>query len=190
MVDDSALQDWFRREVLPLERSVTRYIKRNWRVAADVQDLRQEIYERALIGARSELPRHTGHYLRAVARNHLINRARRAKVVSFELVGDMTMFDARFDPFSAERHLSARDELRRAEAGLARLPPRCREVVRLRKVEGHSTRETAERLGISVDTVEKQLTQGMRALVDFMLGGTGKISRPQVLRRGLGRRSG
>jgi len=53
----------------------------------------------------------------------------------------------------------------------------------LRKVEGLSTRETADRLGITVDTVEKHITQGMRALVDFMLGGPGKISRPTFGRR-------
>ena len=63
------------------------------------------------------------------------------------------------------------------QAGLDRLPPRCREVVRLRKIEGLSTRETAERLGVGIDTVEQQTVHGMRALVDFMLGGTGKIQR-------------
>lgn len=189
MVDDAALNAWFCREVLPLEATLTQFIRRNWRVVADVVDLRQEIYERALVGARAELPKHTKPYLYAVARNHLINRARRAQVVSFELVADMATLEHDFDRFSTERQLSARDELRRAEAGLNRLPPRCREVVRLRKVEGFSTRETAEQLGISVDTVEKQMTQGMRALVDFMLGGTGKISRPPVLRRHLRSRS-
>jgi RNA polymerase sigma-70 factor (ECF subfamily) len=56
-------------------------------------------------------------------------------------------------------------------------------VIWLRKVEGLSTRETAERLGIGLDTVEKQITQGMRALVDFMLGGDGKIRRPLYARR-------
>jgi RNA polymerase sigma factor (sigma-70 family) len=183
MVDDDVLEEWFRNEVLPLERAITNYIRRNWRMTADVTDLRQEIYERALIGARSELPRHTERYLRVIARNHLINRARREKVISFELVGDMTTVNYELDVFATERHLSARDELRRAEAGLNRLPPRCREVVRLRKVEGLSTKEAAERLGISTDTVEKQLTQGMRALVDFMLGGTGKIRRPPKVRR-------
>src|SRR3546814_10916879 len=72
--------------------------------------------------------------------------------------------------FSAERHLEARDDLRRTQEGLERLPPRCREVVTLRKIEGYSTRETADQLGVGIDTVEKQLTLGMRALVDFLLG--------------------
>jgi RNA polymerase sigma-70 factor (ECF subfamily) len=79
--------------------------------------------------------------------------------------------------------LTAREELRRTQLGLDQLPPRCRQVIWLHKVEGLSTRETAERLGISLDTVEKQITQGMRALADFMIGGSGKIRRPFYARR-------
>jgi RNA polymerase sigma-70 factor (ECF subfamily) len=180
MVDDAVLKAWFCDEVLPLERMLTQFIRRNWRTASDVTDLRQDVYERVLVGARAGLPQNTRQYLFTVARNHLINCAKRGQVVSFELVADMSVMDHRFETYSADHYLSARDELRRAEAGVRNLPPRCREVVLLRKLEGLSTRETAERLGISVHTVEKQLTQGIRALTDFMLGGRGKILRRRV----------
>lgn len=186
MVDEAALNAWFCREVLPLERALTGFIRRNWRVDADVTDLRQDIYERALTGARAGIPTHTRHYLFTVARNHLINRARRGQVVSIELVADMGSLELEFDRFGTDEQLSAREELRRTQQGLDRLPPRCREVVWLRKVEGLSTRETAERLGISVHTVEKQITQGMRALVDYMIGGDGKIRRSFTVRRSSG----
>jgi RNA polymerase sigma factor (sigma-70 family) len=184
MVDEAALNAWFCEEVLPLERALTSFIQRNWRTASDVKDLRQDIYERALAGARAELPTHTRQYLFTVARNHLINGAKRAQVVSIELVADMSLLESELEEFGTERHLDARDELRRAQLGLDQLPPRCREVVWLRKVEGLTTRETADRLGVGIDTVEKQITQGMRALVDFMLGGSGKIRRPIYGRRG------
>lgn len=145
-------------------------------------DLRQEVYELTLNGARNGLPQRVDRYVYAVARNLLINRAKRAKIVSFDLVADLEDLNQGFDMFAAERHMQARDELRRAEAGMAALPPRCREVVRLRKVEGLSTREAAERLGVGIDTIEQQLTMGMRALVDFMLGGSGKIRRRRFTR--------
>jgi RNA polymerase sigma factor (sigma-70 family) len=177
MVDDKALSGWFCDAILSREPSLMRFIRRNWRDAAEAADLRQEIYERVLTGARRELPRNAGHYLFAVARNHLINRAKRAQIVSFDLVADMSAIGNGADLQATERHVSARDELRRVQAGLDLLPPRCREVVRLRKVEGLSTRETAERLGVGIDTVEKQLTLGVRAITDFVLGGTGKIHR-------------
>jgi RNA polymerase sigma-70 factor (ECF subfamily) len=183
MVKDADLNIWFCREVLPLEAALTRFIRRNWRSASDVTDLRQDIYERALNGARAELPGNTAAYLFTVARNHLINTAKRARIVSFDLVADLESIDVEADLLATERHLSARDELRRAQAGLDNLPSRCREVVQLRKVEGLSTREVADRLGVGIDTVEKQTTLGMRALVDFMLGGSGRIDRAPPARR-------
>jgi len=142
----------------------------------DVIDIRQEIYERVLIGAREALPHHASGYLYTVARNHLSNRARREKIVSFEIVADL---DAELPGrhFEPESGLIARDELRRVLRGLEQLPPRCREVVQLRKIECLSTREVSDRMGISVDTVEKQLTLGVRALTDFLLGGSGKVQR-------------
>ena len=175
--DEKALNRWFCEEVIPLERSLLRFIRRNWRVESDIVDLRQEIYERALNGARPGLPQHTAAFVFTIARNHLINRAKQARIVSFEMVADLEAIEIAPDMLATDRHLTARDELRRAQAGLARLPQRCREVVRLRKVEGLSTREVAERMGIGIDTVERQTTLGMRALVDFMLGGTGKVVR-------------
>jgi RNA polymerase sigma-70 factor (ECF subfamily) len=49
--------------------------------------------------------------------------------------------------------------------------------VRLRKIEGLNVRETAEKLGIGKDAVNHQLSMGMKALADHMLGGSGKIVR-------------
>lgn len=154
-----------------------RFIRRNWRNADEVGDIRQDIYVSVLRGASRELPDNAGAYLFKVARNALISRSRRAKLVSFELMAaaDSQRWGA-FE-FEADDNLHARAELRRAEEGLKQLPPKCREIVRLRKVEGFSTQETAIHLGISIHTVERQLTLGMRALTDFMLGGTGKIQR-------------
>lgn len=183
MIDDASLNAWFCREVLPLEEALTRFIHRNWRVADDVIDFRQEVYGLTLAGARKALPQNAGHYVYTIARNLLINRTKRSRIVSFELVADLEGLDGGHDLFAAERHLDARDELRRVLKGMDALPPRCREVVRLRKVEGLTTREAADRLGVSIATIEQQLTLGMRALVDFMLGGSGKVRRPHFVRR-------
>jgi RNA polymerase sigma factor (sigma-70 family) len=176
MVDDQALKEWFCREVLPLERALAAFIRRNWRDAADVVDLRQDIYERVLQGARHGLPTQAGQFVYTVARNHLINRAKRARIVSFDVVADLDAISGN-DVLDPERQLLAREELRRIQFGLEQLPPRCREVVLLRKIRGLSTRQTADELGIGIDTVEKQMTLGMRALANFMLGGSGKVQR-------------
>lgn len=177
MVDSETLKTWFFREVLPLEPALMRFLRRRWRNPAELVDLRQDIYARVYDAARDGLPLQTKAFLFATARNHLINRAKRARVISFELVADLEALSVAVDAITPDRHATAREELNRVQAGLARLPPRCREVIVLRKIEGLSQREVAARMGIGEDTVERQMVQGMRALVDFMLGGTGRIRR-------------
>lgn len=189
MVDDEALDQWFCREVLPLEPSLTRFIRRNWRVADDVMDLRHDVYEFAFAGARKELPVNTQQYLFTVARNHLINSAKRARIVSFEHVADLETVAGDIDILQAERHLTARDSLRRALAGLEKLSPRVREIVELRKIEGLTPQETADRLHIGKDAVNGQLVIGMKALANHMLGGSGRIVRPRYGARARGKPS-
>lgn len=183
-VDDNELKDWFCNEVLPLEAGLTRYLARACRDTETANDLRQDVYEAVLNGARTGLPRNTSAYVFAIARNLVINRARRQRVVAIDLVADMAQFDgAQVDLAATERHLDARAALRLAQKGFDRLPPRCREVVRLRKVEGLSTKEAAARMGVSVDTIERQLVMGVRAMADVMLGGAGRLQRGQDSRR-------
>lgn len=177
MLDDATLRAWFCHEVLPLEPALMRFIHRHWRIRADAVDLRQDIYERILIGAARELPRQVAPYVFTTARNHLINKAKQPQVISLYQVSDLEAEAADADHFTPERVSSAREEIQRVQAGLDNLPARCREVIWLRKVEGLSTREVATRMGVGIDTVEQQTTRGLRALVDFMLGGSGRVQR-------------
>lgn len=182
MVDDEELNAWFVREVLPLERALTSYVRRNWRVPEDVFELRQDIYENALIGARRALPQNTRAYVYTIARNHLINQAKRARIVPIETIADLDTVPRDIDMFETERALTARDELRRAKEGMDKLPPKCREVVILHKVDGLTDREAADVLGVSVETVRRQVKLGMKALIDHMLGGSGRIERKNYRR--------
>lgn len=50
------------------------------------------------------------------------------------------------------------------QQAIERLPERCREVFCLSKLEGLSNKEIAERLGISVKTVENQMTTALKRL--------------------------
>ena len=177
MVDEETLKAWFLEEIFPLEEALTRFIQRNWRNDSDVPDLRQDVYARLYSSAREVLPSRPKPFLFAIARNHLINCAKRSRIVSIEHFADLDSMDVAIDCVTPDRHETARAELSRVQAGLDRLPARCREAVMLRKIEGLSIREAADRMGVGVDTIERQLVLGMRALTDFMLGGTGKIRR-------------
>lgn len=167
-----AVDRWFVEQVLPLEPALVRLLRRHWRRADDVPDLRQEVYTRVYEGAaRDGLPDATAAYVFRTARNLLIDQARRARVVSFDLVAELEELpEAPRDEWSPERVAAARAELRLLERALEALPPRCREVVSLRRIEGMSQKDIAARLGIAEGTVEKHVTLGMRALAESLAG--------------------
>lgn len=176
-MDVQAVDDWFVREVLPLEAVLMRFLRRHWHDETELQDLRQEVYSRVYEAARRGLPAQTQPFLLTSARNLLIDHVRRSRIVPIEVMADMDAIGHPADHVTPDRHVSARDELHRLQAGLERLPARCRRVVELRKIEGLSQKEVAATMGIGEDTVERQTMLGLRALADFMLGGSGHIRR-------------
>ena len=174
----SALDEWFISHVLPLEGLIHAFLRRHGHDDSEIPDLRQEAYTRVYEAARKGLPVQAKPFVMTTVRNLLIDRIRRSRIVSIEAMADVEQVVAQADEVTPERHLGARDELRRLQLGLQKLPIKCRQIVELRKIYGLSQREVATRLGITEDTVERQTLLGMRALADFMLGGTGKIQRP------------
>ncbi len=174
----TVLDDWFVAAVLPLEPTLMRLLRRYWRQSDELQDIRQDIYIRIYeTAARDGLPAHTPAYVFTCARNLLIDRARRSQVVSIETVAELeAMPGLPYDDFTPEHLTSSRQQLRLLQIALDNLPPRCREVVVLRKVDGLSQKEIAERLGIAEGTVEKHITVGMLAMAEGLLAQGGDLS--------------
>jgi RNA polymerase sigma factor (sigma-70 family) len=164
------LQEWFIREVLPLEAALMQFLRGGWRSKSDTEDLCQDVYVRVCEAARKEIPRPVKPFVFAVARNHLINRVRRDQIVSIEVVADLDTLGIAVDEPGPDRSVMARQELKKLQIALDRLPRRCREAVVLRKIDGLSYREIAARMGISEDTVSEYLSSGMVALADLLHG--------------------
>lgn len=177
MAEMQDVDRWFAEEVLPLEPALMHFLRKNWRNEADWVDLRQELYVRLYESAQTGLPTQTQAFVFRAARNLLINHVRRSRIVSIEAVADLDALNLAVETITPEQEASAHDEIRQLQEGLDRLPPRCREAVVLRRIEGLSQRECAARMGVGEDTVEKHMMYGMRALVDYMLGGSGRVQR-------------
>ena len=173
---ERSIDDWFMQDVLPLEPMLTRFLQRNWRNEAEISDLRQEAYARVYEAASRGLPLQTKPFLFQTARNLMIDRLRKQNVVSLETMAEFDWLNVSDDKPSSEAYVAARQELRLLQAALDDLPPRCRQIVVLRKVEGLSQKEVARKMGVAVDTVENQVAKGMRLLAQAMSGRRGAVT--------------
>ncbi len=175
---ESDVNAWFVREVLPLEKILMQFLRHHWPNQGEIEDLRQEVYVRVHEAAQKKMPDPAKPFVFTVARNLLINRVRREQIVPIEAVADLDELGIAIDAPAPDRAVIARDELRRLQTAIDRLPPRAREVVILARIEGLSGREIATRLGIGEATVSEHMTSGIRALANML---NGELSEPGAM---------
>jgi RNA polymerase sigma-70 factor (ECF subfamily) len=159
---------WFKREIVPLEGSLMRFLQYNWRNESEALDFRQEIYVRVYEAAKKQFPESPKQFLFTTARNLLTDRMRQARVVPLDTSTNLDTVEIEGEAPGPDRIVMARDELRRVQTALDQIQPRWREAIILGRIEGLSRKEIAQRMGVSDGTVAQYLTHGICALVDLL----------------------
>jgi RNA polymerase sigma-70 factor (ECF subfamily) len=157
---------WFAAELAPHENALRAYLHGMVR-PADVDDLVQETYARILQArARGPIASPRG-LLFATARNAARDLHRRRTVANTIPIAEMDESRVFDEAPGVPETVSRRQESDLLAAAIADLPPRCREILVLRKFENLSHREIAQRLGIAEHTVEAQLTKALHRCEEF-----------------------
>ncbi len=149
---------------------VYRAIRSLLRDEAEVEDAMQEAY----LHAYAHLGQWSGEasfstWLLRIAVNEALSRLRPRR--HLELLAEGGEEEDRMDPMAEdpERQAAARELVVLLEEAIDRLPALYRPVFMLREVEGLSTLETAECLGISDDAVKVRLHRARMALREVLL---------------------
>ncbi|WP_313441446.1 RNA polymerase sigma factor [Novosphingobium sp.] len=136
-------------------------VRRRVRPPVEPADIVQEAFVRAIPAIEAGRVVDVQAFVHGIARNLSAEAMRQQQRWSLWLVdADQTEHVADDAP-SPEAHAAGRDELERLHDAMASLPPRCREVFALRHVELLEKAEIAERLGIHIKQVEKQLRHAL-----------------------------
>lgn len=151
----------YRSTIAPLRRYLTRLLGNT----SEAQDIAHDAYLRVFPNPDKPAPQHDQPeaVLYTTARRLAINRLKRRSISPFAPDPSTVDTAASATPGVAQQ-VMAKQELQLLEQAIADLPPGCRNVLLLRKVELLSHREIAERLGIAVSTVEKQHVRALRLL--------------------------
>ena len=130
----------------------------------EAQDVAQNAFVRIQSAVDDGSAREPRLLLFATARRLALNeiRRRRNQRIDGSAAAGIDSLHSTEPP--VERIVAARQELARFEEILLRLPPGCRQVFLLRKVENLTHGEIARRLGISTKTVENHMTRAYRLL--------------------------
>ncbi len=155
--DQSALQELFDQCYQPVCTTIHRFIKDH----ALVEDLAQEVFvrfweKRHTLQINSSL----NGYLRRMAINEALGHLRRKKVYIEEL-DPQTNNETAPDVEKQLLHSELEDEIR---AAIDNLPPRCRTVFQLSRFEELTYQEIADKMEISIKTVENQMGKALRVL--------------------------
>lgn len=159
--EDDERRRWFRREILPLEPRLRAHAARLG-AGGEVDDLVQETFARAISCETWRAVDNPSAFAARILKNIALDVMRRRKVVAIDAVADLDRLGRVDDAPDPEVAAIARDELRQLRGLIEQLPPQQRRVFTLRKVYGLSTAEIAQRLGLSVSTVETHLVKGLR----------------------------
>lgn len=136
------------------------YVLRMCGDAVEAEDIVQETFSAAWEKCAQEgLPEFFRAYLYRTAHNITIDRMRRHSPertdIPLQDIDETGLIDEAIDT-------SERDA--RLWIAISRLPERCRQVFLMSKRDGLSHAEIAEELGISIKTVENQITKAFKSL--------------------------
>ena len=183
LMEDSARYHWIARNILPHEGELRGWLRRRLGSlhSNDTDDLVQEAFARIWMADFSSI-RDGRAYLYTTVRHLLAEYARRRRIVPIELLGEIDATNILSEEPGLERRIGARQELERLRSIVAGLPAQCRRVFELRKFEGLSHKGVADRMGLSVKTVENHLTRALARISEGMatVGSGGKRSGSEI----------
>lgn len=160
--DEAAYEQLFRR----FYRELCLYASRVEPALGSGEEIVQEVFARLWL-RRDRLPdvQSLGAYLYTAVRNYALNQRQRAATADrWRSTRVLELHDAEREAPSADARVRSAELALAIERAVGQLPPRCREVFLLRRREGLTTAETAERMQTTQKTVEIQLGKAMRLL--------------------------
>lgn len=150
-------------EMISHRDALQRWLENRFPDAGDIEDLVQESMLRMIQYAKSHDIRNVRAFLFSTARNLALNKIRHTKIenradADLDLLLQYVPFEQP-DPFQQVRKA---EEVSILKEAISTLPKRCRMIFTMRKFEGLSHQEIANRMGLSKFTVQNQGLIGMQ----------------------------
>jgi RNA polymerase sigma-70 factor (ECF subfamily) len=175
-IDDRAHTRWFVAEVHRHDALLKNYVRSTFPSVRDVDDVVQESYLRVwrrqmvkpITQVTGSVKASVKGFLFQVARRLALDTIRHERASPIDAVRNMDSLAHAEDAANGCERACSNEEFELLLEAINSLPARCREIIVLRKLEGISPTEVAQRLGISVETVNVHARRGLLKLQAFM----------------------
>lgn len=159
---------WFVEEVQPHEPALRAWLLHQFPSLDDVDDVVQESYLSLLRKRTTGRIGFTRTYLFTIARHAALKCFRRRRIYSDVPVNQLPEWRLLDGGADVGENISRRHRGALMAAAVVQLPERCREIIKLRAVQGLSYAEIAAQLNLSEATVRVQIARGIKKCADFM----------------------
>jgi RNA polymerase sigma-70 factor (ECF subfamily) len=159
---------WLDQHVQPHEPMLRAWLHSRFPQLTEVDDIVQEAYARLMAARAKHEVRLPKAFFFATARNLALDFFRSRRIAGAESLGgddELSVLDAGED---VAETVARNQEIELMTQAIHALPDRCRQVMTLRNVYGLPQKEIAAQLGISVRTVEAQVTIGIKRCTEFV----------------------
>jgi len=155
---------WFADEVQPHGSSLEAYLRGAFPAVRDAEDVVQESLLRLWKFRAAQPIRSAKAFLFKVARNIALDSVRHTRRSPILAVPDLAALPVLEEEMDVPDAACRSEEIALLADALEALPPRCREIIILRKFQNLPQKDVAARLGISELTVQEQVYRGVRRL--------------------------
>lgn len=161
-------REWFEKELAPHEPLLRNYLRGKFPGVRDLDDVVQESYLRVYRTKAQKPIESVKGFLFLIAKRLALDALRRNKTATDERVTDFDPNRVIEDAEGVPETISKRQEIRLLAEAIHALPPRCRDIMILRKLEGLSHKEICARLSINEATVETQVRRGIAKCSEYL----------------------
>lgn len=159
---------WFAEQILPHEMALRAWLRSRFPALPDIDDVVQETYARVLQAHSAGHIAAAKSFLFTAARNLALDYLRHGEVLGLKPLTESHESHVLEEAPRVSEAIGRKQELELLTQAIQSLPARCQKVLTLRKIYGLSQKEIAAQLGISENTVEAQVRNGVRRCTEFL----------------------
>jgi RNA polymerase sigma factor (sigma-70 family) len=145
---------------------------RYFKTPQEIEDIVQEAFVKVIEAKQHRKIEHPKAYMYQTVKNLSLNRIAKSDYRLTDTIGD-AVGDTAYGPVlqvtaTMEEQFESRERFELFCRAVRQLPIKCQRVYIMRRVYGYSQKEIAEKMDISIKTVEAHLTKAIVRCTDFM----------------------